>query len=45
MKKPLDRLRCKRFSGFLLGTPEGTRTPNIQNRKQNIAAPVTVAAL
>ena len=32
MKKPLDRLHCKRFSGFLLGTPEGTRTPNIQNR-------------
>ncbi len=32
MKKALKVLQCNAFKAFLLGTPEGTRTPNIQNR-------------
>ena len=32
MKKSLKALQCNAFRDFLLGTPEGTRTPNIQNR-------------
>ena len=31
-RKPLKPLQHKNFSGFYSGTPEGTRTPNIQNR-------------
>ncbi len=32
MKKPRDPLKNKGFRAFLVGTAEGTRTPNIQNR-------------
>ena len=34
MKKALKVLQCNAFRTFQPGTPEGTRTPNIQNRKQ-----------
>lgn len=32
MKKALKVLQCNAFRAFQPGTPEGTRTPNIQNR-------------
>lgn len=32
MKKAMKVLQFNAFMAFLLGTPEGTRTPNIQNR-------------
>ena len=32
-------------TGFLFGTPEGTRTPNIQNRKQTYKNLVSIGAL
>ena len=32
MKKPRQTADTNGLPGFLRGTPEGTRTPNIQNR-------------
>ena len=32
MKKPPQAVNTNGLRGFLCGTPEGTRTPNIQNR-------------
>ena len=31
-ENPLKPCNCNDFSGFALGTPEGTRTPNPRNR-------------
>ena len=33
-EKSHESVEFQRFQGFFRGTPEGTRTPNIQNRKQ-----------
>ena len=44
MKKALKVLQCNAFKAFLLGTPEGTRTPNIQNRNLTLY-PIELRAL
>ena len=45
MKKPWKVIETQYFPGFFLGTPEGTRTPNIQNRKQKLKNLVSIGAL
>ena len=45
MKKPWKVIETQYFPGFFLGTPEGTRTHNIQNRKQKLKNLVSIGAL
>lgn len=44
-KKSLEVLIFNTLKDFLSGTPEGTRTPNIQNRKQKLKNLVSIGAL
>ena len=44
-QKPWKVIETQYFPGFFLGTPEGTRTPNIQNRKQKLKNLVSIGAL
>ena len=44
-EKSPESVEFQRFQGFFRGTPEGTRTPNIQNRKQNVKMLLSVDTL